>query len=101
MKGRIYGIIKWRPLSRVGTYLGHSTFHSGSVTLVINPETGHVSPQFHVVFDDEFYTVPFIREGVITPNWTDLVQRRLHSGAPDYIGLKNTWFTPDLEEHPS
>ena len=28
--------------------------------MVLNPETGHVLPQFNVVFDDEFSTVPFI-----------------------------------------
>ena len=27
------------------------------MALVLNPKTGHVSPQFHVVFDDKFDTV--------------------------------------------
>ena len=57
----IFLLPKWEPLSRSGIYIGHSPFHAGSVALVLNPETGHVSPQFHVVFDDEFSTVPFIR----------------------------------------
>ena len=48
---------KWSERSRVGAYLGHSTNHSQSVALVLNLKTGHVSPQFHVVFDDEFHTV--------------------------------------------
>ena len=38
-------------LIKSGIYLGHSPYHIGSVALVLNPETGHVSPQFHVVFD--------------------------------------------------
>ena len=49
---------KWEPRSRIGVYLGHSPFHAGSVALVFNPSTGRVSPQYHVVFDDEFSTVP-------------------------------------------
>ena len=58
--------------------------------MVLNPATGHVSSQYHVVFDDEFYKVPFMREGTIPPNWTDIVQRRSQSGAPDNIDFKDT-----------
>ena len=45
---------KWDPRSRLGIYLGHSPSHAGSVALVLNPRTGLVSPQFHVVIDDDF-----------------------------------------------
>ena len=38
--------------SHVGIYIGHSTFHAGLVALVLKSETGHVSTQFHVAFDD-------------------------------------------------
>ena len=48
---------KWSERSRVGVYLGHSSQHSSTVALILNPKTGHVSPQFHVVFDDNFDTV--------------------------------------------
>ena len=78
-------------------YLGRSSFHAGSVALVLNPETGHVSTQFHVVFDDEISTVLFMREITISPNWKDLVQCSSQSGAPDNIDLKDSWFTPYLE----
>ena len=47
---------KWEPRSNICVYLGHSPFHAGSVALVYNPSTGHVSPQYHVVFDDDFTT---------------------------------------------
>ena len=49
---------KWDPRSRLGIYVGHSPYHAGSVALVLNPKTGLISPQFHVVFDDDFSTVP-------------------------------------------
>ncbi len=49
---------KWEPRSWIGVYLGHSPFHVGSVALVFDPKTAKVSPQYHVVFDDDFTTVP-------------------------------------------
>ncbi len=45
---------KWSERSRLGVYLGYSPEHASSVALVLNLKTGHVSPQFHVVFDDKF-----------------------------------------------
>ena len=47
-------IPKWDPRSRLGIYLGQSSWHTGNVALVLNPKTLHVSPQYHVVFDDDF-----------------------------------------------
>ena len=41
-----------------------------------------------------------MREGTIPPNLTDLVQRISKRGAPNNIDLKDTWFTPDLNEYP-
>ena len=41
----------------MGQFLGFSRFHSSTVALVRNLHTGHVSPQYHVVFDDKFETV--------------------------------------------
>ena len=69
LKFNISVLPKYEPQSCAGIYLGHSTFHSVSVALVLNPETDHVSSQFNVVFDYEFPTVPFMGEGTIAPNW--------------------------------
>jgi hypothetical protein len=38
-------------------YLGQSPSHSLLVILVLSPTTGHVSPQWHCVFDDLFSMV--------------------------------------------
>ena len=51
------GAPKWRQRSRLGVYLGPSPNHTWLVALVLNPRTGHISPQFHVKFDDFFETV--------------------------------------------
>ena len=45
-------IPKWNKRSRQGQFLGFSEEHSSLVARVLNLETGHVSPQFHVVFDN-------------------------------------------------
>ena len=68
--------------------------------LVLNPETGHVSTKFYVVFDDKISIVPFIREGKVPTNWINLVQRRSQSVVPEIIDPKDTWFNPDLDEYP-
>ena len=49
-------IPKWEPRSRMAIYLGHSPQHASSVPLVMNIKTGHVSPQYHIVYDDHFTT---------------------------------------------
>ena len=48
---------KWDPLSEQGVYLGLSPEHASNVSLIFNIKTRHVSPQFHVVYDDDFTSV--------------------------------------------
>jgi hypothetical protein len=50
-------IPKWNPQARLGLFLGFSDLHSSQVPLVLNVESRHISPQFHVNFDDKFETV--------------------------------------------
>ena len=52
---------------RRGQFVGVSPKHSSTVGRILNVRTGHVSPQFHVVFDDLFTSVPSdgAPEGVI------------------------------------
>jgi hypothetical protein len=48
---------KWRQRSKPGVYLGRSPLHGRNVSLVLDRDTGLVSPQFHVAFDPTFDTV--------------------------------------------
>ena len=48
---------KWNCRARMGQFLGFSGQHSSTVALVRNLHTGYVSPQYHVVFDDNFEIV--------------------------------------------
>ena len=42
-----------------------------------------------------------MREGKIPLNWTNCVQLRSQISSSKNIDLKDTWFTPDLDEDPS
>jgi hypothetical protein len=84
-------IPKWDPRARVGIYLGHSPCHAGSVALVLNPKTLRVSPQFHIVFDNEFSTVAFMRNGEIPPHWSALVQQSAELATDEEFDLATTW----------
>ena len=75
---------KWRKRSRLGVYLGPSPNHARSVALVLNPRTGHVSPQFHVKFDDFFETVQHKATDLDAPDpeWKYLSGFAIHKGQP-------------------
>eukprot|EP00804_Cyclotella_cryptica_P011187 CCRYP_007719-RA/>CCRYP_007719-RA protein AED:0.37 eAED:0.29 QI:0/0/0/1/0.5/0.33/3/0/977 len=51
-------IPKWESRARQGIFVGLLPHHSTSVPLILNPRTQHISPQFHVIFDDAWTTVP-------------------------------------------
>ena len=57
LKGKLQSgnsIPKWEEHLRVGIYLGHSSLHATSVSLILNPQTGFVSPQLHCIYNDQF-----------------------------------------------
>ncbi len=66
-------ILKWGSQACMGIYVGRSQSHTSNVALVLNPRTGHISPQFHVVFDDDFTTVEYHCKMTVPPHWTELV----------------------------
>jgi hypothetical protein len=50
-------IPKWNKRSRRAQFLDYSPEHSSSVALVRHLQTNHVSPQFHIIHDDNFETI--------------------------------------------
>ena len=86
------GTPKWEARSRAGVYLGHSNSHAGSVALVLNLQTGHVSPQYHVVFYDDFTTVDYIQSGEEPPNWCRLVADSSEKVTDERYDLARTWY---------
>jgi len=80
---------KWRSRCWQGIYLGHSPMHAGNVALVYNPSTTHVTPQFHVTWDDTFSSVA----PLLTPESHDQAIKSL---------LENTaWMFKDAYAVPS
>ena len=60
LKGKLQSggsIPKWDDRARQGVYLGYSSQHAASVSLILNPKTGYISPQFHCVYDDAFDSI--------------------------------------------
>jgi hypothetical protein len=66
-------IPKWKPRSRVGIYLGMSPEHASTVPLVLSTTTGLISPQFHVIFDNQFTTTESLHTNKIPTNWPSLL----------------------------
>ena len=88
------GTPKWEPRSHTGIYLGHSPCHAGSVSLVLNLKTGMVSPQFHVIYDDEFTTVPYLSSAEPPPNWIHLCQHAVEHCSNEQEDLSYEWLHP-------
>ena len=82
---------KWGPCSQIGVYFGHSTFHAGSVALLWNPTTGGVSPQYHVVIDDDLSTMTYMKHRTLPPNWEDIVKYSSEKATTKDVNLADTW----------
>ena len=72
---------RWTPRSRRAVFVGLSNKHASTAPLVLNLKTGHISPQFHCVFDSWFTTVDSDPDRAPDPN--DPVWSRLF-GASQY-----------------
>lgn len=60
-------------LYHTGINLRHSPCYAGQVALVLNLSSGLVSPQYHLVFDNKFATVPYLESSKTPPNWKDIL----------------------------
>ena len=81
---------KWKLRAQRGQYVGRSPNHASSVALVRHLWTNNLSPQFHIVFDNQFQTV-YSPANEIPPEWEELF---LHSHNHPYIDDA----VPDLDE---
>jgi len=93
---------RWQPRSRRGIFLGLSAVHSSEVPLVLNLQTGSITPQYHVVFDDLFTTVSSIaREEEPPSHWEDLCLEQsvyIPQDATATSYLNDDWLTPEERE---
>ena len=93
---------KWKPQSCHGMFGGFSPRHSSLVPLVLNPQTGKISPQFHVVFDNWFTSVLSVgADDALKPSmWQILFSHsRYHYMFDDHdaISLSDDWTDPRLQ----
>ena len=76
--------------------------HAVSVALILNPMKGHVSPQYHVVYDETFSTVSNIRYETIPPTWDKMCKNSVDSATINAFDLAELWFKhlTDTSEDP-
>ena len=93
-------IPKWEPCAGMGIYVGWLPSHASNVAFILNPRMGHVLPQFYVVYNDDFTTVPYLRTAAVPPHWAELV--RASSTIALYTERKvGTWQSiPELDVDP-
>jgi hypothetical protein len=98
----------WWPCSRVSIYLGLSPEHASSIPLVLSTTSGLVSPQFHVVFDDEFTTTNCLHTNLLPSKWPTLLSTSSAKYVDDDFDssffLDNCWFSnssPSCDHLPS
>jgi hypothetical protein len=70
-------VSKWNAHSWQGVYVGHSSCHSGSIPLMYNTKTMHISPQYHVIYDEFFRTAT----GPLLTSPDEYLDRLYHSTA--------------------
>ena len=84
-------ILKWDEQVRVGAYVGRYQIHAGNFFLILNLSTGHVSPQFHVVFDKTFSTVPSLKTGSIPASWNFICKNNRELATYEDFNLADLW----------
>ena len=78
-------------------YIGHSPFHSGSVALIFNALKVHVSPQYHVVFNEYFSTVTYMEAGVVPLNLPAPVKYSSERATSENFSLAEKWSTSNYD----
>jgi transposase InsO family protein len=81
---------RWQPRSHRTMHMGLSPLHASTVPTVLNLDTGAITPQFQVMFDDWFSTVTSTISEI--PNFTEDVWQKMF-GESEW-----QYFGPDDDE---
>ena len=65
-----FKISRFDPKAYQGIFTGNSPIHASTVGMILNPRTYRLSPQYHIIYDDYFETVPHDTENP-PPNWKE------------------------------
>ena len=90
-------IPKWDEQVRVSVYVGRSPIRAGNVSLVLNLSTGHVSPQFHVVFDKNISTIPSLKNGSVPASWKFICKNYKELATKEDLNLADLWSKSEQE----
>ena len=63
------------------------------MALVWNLTTSQVSPQYHVVFYDDFTTVPYMKAGTLPSNWQELIEHSSEKATTEDFIMADTWLS--------
>ena len=63
------------------------------MALVWNTTTGRVSPQYHVVFDDDFTNVPYMEAGTLPHNLQELIEHSSEKATTKDVFKADTWLS--------
>ena len=79
---------KWTKRSHLGMYLGTSSSHASTVGRILNLRTGHISNQYHLMFDETFSSVSSLRNDQLDipldmDSWTKLFRLGGHERLQD------------------
>ena len=89
---------KWEDRTRVGIYLCHSPSHASNVPLVLNTQTGLVSPQFHCIYDNEFDTCKRDAKFISLWQFKAKLQLRPNKSTVDRVDVLPTQNQPTIKE---
>jgi hypothetical protein len=85
---------KWTKCSMQKVFVGHLHHYSKSVLMVWDPNTKLVSPQFHVMFDDNFDTVQSPDPNIEHADTMDRVFKTNSYKYDDPFGNEHTYLFP-------
>ena len=58
----------------------------------MNPNSGLLSPLYHLIFDDNFETVPHLRSLTVPDKWSELVASSKEKSIEGFYDVTKTWF---------
>ena len=90
-------ITKWDKRVRVGSYVGLSQIHAGNVSLILNVSMGHVSPQFHVVFDETFSNIHSLKNVSVPASWKFICENIRELATNEDFNLVDLWSKSEQE----
>jgi hypothetical protein len=82
---------KWTKRTTQKAYVGHLHQYSKSVPMVWDPNTKLVSPQFHVMFDDNFDTVQALNPNIKQADTMDRLIKTNRYTYDDPFGNEHTY----------